>query len=176
MNNMSYYFVAVDLIMKQNLHKLLRSFLSDLKKNPEKVDNECTIIYSGQYGSDPRDREYLYAVMLQSGQLAILYSDRYSIGEVFLIFNIVSNTKNKLKLESFGSNEYIIYNPNDNKYKDMVFERSAAKYFNEQLPISYEEYVDFFYKVFDNFWISKIIIYKDASNIIFDYMDFYHIL
>ncbi len=168
MNNMFYYFVAANLIMCKNLHKLLRNFLT----NPVRVSNECTLIYSGSYGKSDLDKEYLYAAWLDFGRIVIIYEDRYTIGEVFFIFSYETKY---FKLLSFGSKDYELYDPIQNKFKEEVYRKSAANYFEAIKPHTYVEFNIFFHKLFQGFWLSQLNFCGDLSNIFFDYAGYYNL-
>jgi hypothetical protein len=165
-NNMLYYFVVANLIMCKNLHMLLRTFLS----NSAHSKNECVLIYSGSYGKGDLDKEYLYAAWLDANRLAIIYEDRYSLGEVFFIFSYDGAL---IELISFGSSECELYNPKHNKFKEEVYMRSAATYFGASDPTTYDEFNIFFRKLFKSHWLAKLSFCGDLNNIVFDYIGFY---
>ncbi len=167
-NNMLYYFMAADLIMRKKMHKLLHKFLSDSKC----INNECTLIYSGSYGKNCLDKEYLYAVRLNADDIAIIYEDRYNFYKVFFIF---MHNGTDLKLKTFGSKNHILYDPLNNKYKDEVYKKCASNYFNYCKPVTYEEYIIFFRYLFDNYWLQKFNFCGELNNLVFSYIGLYHI-
>ena len=101
--------------------------------------------------------------------IGIIYEDRYSIGDVFFIFDY----KSFLTFSSFGSRDYVLYDPEKNKFKEEVFKKSSAKNFYFIEPISYDDFNNFFSKLFHNYWTSKISYFDNLSNLVFDYMGIY---
>jgi len=170
MNNMLYYCHFINLIKsKKILNKVINEKNNETLKYLKTIkEKKFQMIYSNEYTL--YNYETIYYCYLNDNEFVLLYKDNINNPDILIeIYFILNDNKIKYELIKFGNGKKETVFNDCNLFLDELFKKSGAELFKHNRPKRYEEYIEFFNKILEDYWITRLVIIPEC-NLISEYL------